>query len=105
MHRPVTAFAAGLCFALLPSLASADQEELYQRGHELHEENCIACHARMFDGDATQIYTREDRMIGSLDGLHSQVQRCETQLGLRWFEDDIEAVATYLNDEFYKFDE
>lgn len=103
MHTRAAVLAGMLC--LIAHTAAAADDEAYQRGKELHEENCLSCHARMFDGEASRIYTRDDRMIDSLDGLRSQVQRCESQLGLRWFEDDINAVATYLNEEYYRFEE
>jgi predicted site-specific integrase-resolvase len=43
-------------------------------------------------------------MVTSLDGLERQVQRCETALGLRWFDEDIKDVASYLNHHFYSFE-
>ncbi|MCP4450195.1 MAG: cytochrome c, partial [Planctomycetes bacterium] len=36
-------------------------------------------------------------------GLTSQVQRCELSLGLKWFDEDVDDVAGYLNQQFYKF--
>ena len=41
--------------------------------------------------------------VTSLDSLRSQVGRCETALGLKWFDDDIDGVAYYLDREYYKF--
>lgn len=75
-----------------------------ERGRKLHKENCISCHANAYGGDGTGIYTRADRKIESLDGLHTQVTRCKTALDVPWPEDQIEDVVTYLNKSFYKFD-
>ena len=79
-------------------LAAPDVE----RGKALHDANCTACHSSMFGGDATRIYTRPDRRVKSREGLTRQVQRCNHSLGLQWFDDDVEAVAEYLNQTYYK---
>ncbi|MFY9976249.1 MAG: cytochrome c [Chromatiaceae bacterium] len=63
--------------------------------HALHEQNCVKCHG-------TDIYTRADRKVTSYDGLGRQVRRCETALGLRWFDEDIAAMTSYLNREYYR---
>ena len=65
-------------------------------GGELVDKNCYSCHGN-------EIYTRQDRRVQSLDGLHKQVRRCELALGLRWFDSDIEDASLYLNENFYKF--
>ena len=49
------------------------------------------------------IYTREERRVTTLDALQRQVQRCETNLDLAWFPEDVDAVTEYLNTSFYKF--
>lgn len=72
-----------------PAISQAD-------GKELHEENCTRCHG-------SEVYTREDRKVTSREGLTKQVRRCTTMLGVQWFDDDIDAVAEYLNSTYYKF--
>jgi len=80
-----------------------------ERGRELHRENCIQCHASMQNGiygaDGTGIYIRDNRRIESLEALYNQVRRCKTSLGVPWPESQIEDVVTYLNQNFYKFEE
>lgn len=68
-----------------------------KQAQALYDANCISCHG-------SEIYTRDPRMVASLDGLERQVQRCESALGLRWFDEDIKDVAAYLNHHFYKFE-
>ena len=63
--------------------------------HALYEQNCLKCHG-------SEVYTRADRKIDSYPALASQVRQCETNLELRWFDEDIDAVTAYLNDKFYK---
>ena len=65
-------------------------------GKSLQQENCMSCH------DDT-IYTREDRRVSSMDALRSQVQRCDANLNLQWFPEDVDAVIEYLNTSFYQF--
>ncbi|MCU7810443.1 MAG: cytochrome c [Candidatus Thiodiazotropha sp. (ex Notomyrtea botanica)] len=68
-----------------------------QQGHELVETNCVRCHG-------SEIYTRSDRRVTSLPGLHKQVRFCEQMLGLTWFDEEVDNTATYLNQEYYKFE-
>jgi mono/diheme cytochrome c family protein len=75
----------------------AAQAQPSENAKELYEENCLSCHG-------SEIFTRDGRMVTSLDGLERQVQRCETALGLRWFDEDIKDVAAYLNHHFYQFE-
>ena len=81
-----------LGFFLLPVALAEDE----QTGKQLVDTHCFKCHG-------TEVYTRPDRRVTSLPKLHSQVRRCELSLGLKWFDQDIENVADYLNKEFYRF--
>ena len=65
-------------------------------GKSLQQKNCMSCHD---DG----IYSREDRRVTSSDALRAQVQRCEANLNLQWFPEDVDAVIEYLNTSYYKF--
>jgi len=65
-------------------------------GKSLQQENCMRCHD-------DSMYTREERRVTTLDALKHQVQRCETNLNLTWFPEDVDAVTEYLNTTFYKF--
>ena len=84
-----------LIFAALLTTGSyvlADAEH----GQKLHDQQCMKCHD-------SGVYTREDRRVADRDALVKQVKRCELNLGLRWFDKDINDVAQYLNQSFYKF--
>lgn len=65
-------------------------------GKQLQQKNCMSCHD-------DSMYTREDRRINNLSSLRTQVQRCETTLGLKWFDEDTDDVTDYLNKTFYQF--
>jgi mono/diheme cytochrome c family protein len=91
-HTRLVAIGAILVLGSGPAVAQPSEQ-----AESLYETNCLKCHG-------SEIYTREDRMVGSLDGLERQVQRCESALGLRWFDEDIKDVSAYLNHHFYKFE-
>lgn len=74
-------------------------------GKALASKNCISCHAQSFGGDGSEIYMRKDRKVKTSKGLVAQVRNCNTNLGLKWFEDEELNVAKYLNQTYYKFTE
>lgn len=65
-------------------------------GAELHQTNCLSCHG-------TEAYTRANRRVGSFSSLVTQVNACNVNLGMGWFDDEVESVARYLNDNYYQF--
>ena len=76
-----------------------------QRGQELHDDNCLRCHASIYGDKGNEIYTRPNRKIDSLMGLEEQLKRCKNSLGTNWPEDQILDVQHYLNTNFYHFEE
>jgi hypothetical protein len=74
------------------SLRAADIEN----GDDLHFANCTGCH------DSTA-YTRDNRKVQSLARLGTQVRFCKDNLGLTWFDDEVDDVIGYLNKEYYHF--
>ena len=78
-----------------PAVTEPDAATLEQ-GKQLHNANCVSCHD-------TSVYTRKNRMIKGYESLKTQVQRCATNLNKPWFDDEVDAVAAYLNVNFYQF--
>lgn len=70
-------------------------------GKQMVEKHCINCHASSFGGDGSGIYTREDHIVKTPKGLIQQVRNCNTNLGLKWFDDEELHVAAYLNQTYY----
>lgn len=86
----------------------ANADELFANanvaaGKVLADKNCVSCHASSYGGDGSAIYTREYRKVNSAKGLVAQVRNCNTNLGLKWFEDEELNVAAHLNQTYYKF--
>ncbi len=72
-------------------------------GKPLHEKDCVSCHARMFGGDGSKIYTRADRKVKTRQQLAAQISACNANVGVGWFPEDEAHVAAYLNQQYYKF--
>jgi mono/diheme cytochrome c family protein len=72
-------------------------------GKALHEKNCISCHASSYGGDGSAIYTRDFAKVTTAKGLIAQVRNCNTNIGLKWFDEEELNVAAYLNQTYYKF--
>ncbi len=85
-----------ICLISLVALICSRAAMAAEDGKALVDSHCYSCHGN-------EVYTRADRKVKSLGGLHKQVQRCELALGLGWFDDQIDDVAAYLNNGFYRF--
>ncbi|MBL7003047.1 MAG: cytochrome c [Gammaproteobacteria bacterium] len=65
-------------------------------GKILHNEHCLKCHN-------SDIYTRTPRRVNTLPALGKQVRFCKDNLGITWFDEDVDHVVQYLNKNYYKF--
>lgn len=82
---------------MFSSIAQAEKDdELYEHGKTEHNANCVECHT-------DSVYTREDRLIKSKEALNKRVNRCKENVGVAWFEEDVDAVVHFLNEKYYKF--
>ncbi len=72
--------------------AAADET----RGSALYENHCGECHS-------ARVHDRAQRLPGNLAELKAQVVRWETELNLRWSDEDIADVVDFLNATKYKF--
>ncbi|NCA68728.1 MAG: cytochrome c [Sphingobacteriia bacterium] len=88
----MSAILIGACGFIGTALAEPSEQAA-----TLHAQHCESCHD-------SSVYQRADRVVHSLDALERQVQRCESGLGLTWFEEEVKDVAVYLNHHFYQFE-
>jgi cytochrome c2 len=91
------------CFDVIANNYFAEAD--VKAGQALVEKNCISCHASSYGGDGSEIYTRAFRKVDSSKALVSQVSTCNTNLDLKWFEEDEFNAAAYLNKQYYKFEQ
>ena len=74
-------------------------------GKEYHDKACIACHARLYGGDGSKIYTREGRLLSTKLNILQRVATCNSQVNAGWLPKTEADVAAYLNQQYYKFKE
>lgn len=67
------------------------------------EAKCGACHDKLMGGDGNRIFTRADRKMTTPAGLLKMVRFCIDRTGAAVFPEDVQHIATYLNESFYKF--
>ena len=82
-----------LIMLAMPLLVQAQD---YANGARLHMQNCSGCHD-------TSVYTRQPRRVNSLPALGKQVRFCQNNLGITWFDDEVNDVIFYLNRDYYQF--
>lgn len=99
MNRLPTLLCALAAGAMLSLPAQADM----RNGADLHRQHCQQCHTSMVGGDGSTLYIRPNRRVTSLTGLGKQVRLCRDNLRLVWFDDQVQDVVDYLNQEHYKF--
>ena len=67
------------------------------KGKKLVETGCTSCHG-------TEVYTRKDRKVKTIEGLIGQVGRCNTNLARHYSDAQLNDVVKHLNDAYYKFE-
>ena len=90
-HR-THAILALVAAALVQHAGAAD---LY-RGKQLFETHCLVCHT-------TGIYKREKPKVKDWEALRREVRQWQREAGQRWNAEEIDDVAAYLNEFFYRF--
>jgi len=81
---------------LTPSAYAAELPGDSADGKRLHDANCMGCHD-------TGIYTRKDRLIGSLDALQKRLSDCSHMAKKEFSAIETQNIIRYLNDQFYQF--
>lgn len=86
------------------SLASPPWGEVDLKGAPtLHQQACSGCHARMYGGDGSAMYTRDGRMLSNRLELLQRVAACNAQVSAGWFPEEEGSVAAWLNERYYRF--
>jgi len=85
-----------LLILLIPSAYAAELPGESADGKRLHDANCMGCHD-------TNIYTRKDHLIRSLDALKEQLGDCSHMAKKEFSVIEAQNIIKYLNDQFYQF--
>ena len=73
------------------------------QGKALYQKKCAACHASMFGGDGSSVFTRPSRRIHTPAALLAQVQGCNQRTHAGLTAEEEQSVAAWLNQRYYKF--
>jgi mono/diheme cytochrome c family protein len=65
-------------------------------GKRLYDANCMGCHD-------TNVLTRKDRTLQSLDALKGRLASCAHMASKQLSESETQDLLKYLNDQFYNF--
>jgi mono/diheme cytochrome c family protein len=79
-----------------PTSAAAQPVREPTRGELLYSTYCVACHN-------TQVHWREKKIATDWSSLRAQVNRWQSAATLKWSNEDITAVARYLNALHYRY--
>jgi len=90
---PAAIAAAGLLGLLGPPAAAAADPA---RGRALYEARCGGCHNQSVHNDAS-------RKARSLDEVRARVANFSAQLKTGWTPEEVDHVAVYLNERFYRY--
>lgn len=85
-------------FVLFGNLADAGAQPMRDatRGELLYSTHCIACHS-------AQVHWRDKKLVTDWISLRAEVRRWQGFSGLGWGDDDVAAVARYLNALHYHY--
>ena len=89
-------FAATVACALLLAAALPATAGDPERGRNLYEQRCGQCHSE-------SVHVRAKRSARNFDEIRAWVVRWSTTLDLGWGPGEIDDVALYLNDAYYRF--
>lgn len=102
MHRPDAPIRAAarrptvLALVLALGAPVAIAQPAIERGRALYETRCIACHEK-------SVHQRESRKAQDFAGVRREVERWSTNIGGEWRAEELDAVAAFLNDRYYRF--
>lgn len=99
----LTLVVAALCLSTIVRADPFPKANL-QTGKRLFDEaKCNACHNSLMGGDGSKIFTRPEHKVKDAQALLKMVRFCVNQTGAQVFPEDVEHLAAYLNQQFYKF--
>jgi mono/diheme cytochrome c family protein len=88
--------------AQVPALHQYPDADLPAGEKLLRDHNCAACHVRKVGGDGNRIYRPAGR-INTPAALLTMVERCNTELSLQLFPEDVVSIAAVLQRDHYRF--
>ena len=101
--------ASALCATLLISQQALTLATLLGNpvnGEDLIDTRCSGCHIGMYGGDGSEMYTREDHKLKTVEGLMQRVEFCNinTQNG-ELNQEQLDDITAFLNEKYYRFED
>jgi mono/diheme cytochrome c family protein len=87
---------AAVAALVLASPIQAQAQAQLSRGQLLYSTHCVECHT-------SQMHWRDKRLASDWATLKIWVRKWQEEARLHWTEEDVEAVARYLNETIYQF--
>src|SRR4030095_1045171 len=81
---------------ICPSVLMAANGADIDRGKLLYNARCVGCHDQ-------SVHNRTARKALTIEGIRAQVRRWDAFLGGAWREEEVNDVASYLNELFYGY--
>lgn len=101
MHANPTRMLGLLAGLMLAAPVAAEPDIAW--GGELFADNCAECH--MVPHNDEWFKARADAgNMGSYESLRTMVQGCANNFGLPWFDEEVDAVTAWMNQEYYGFE-
>ena len=94
--------AASGSMAQTPPLHQFADADLALGSKLIQQHGCDACHSKKVGGNGASIYRPAGR-VGTPSALLSMVERCNTELNLGLFPEDVTSVAAVLQRDHYRF--
>ena len=91
-----------LAASILVAIGAAARAEEAGGAQALLQKSCDTCHAQLFGGKSDGAYTRSNRRVTSKQVLMDQVKLWNSSSNAKWGDAEIETVAQYLNEQYYK---
>ena len=76
--------------------AADNNQKSIKHGENVHKNHCMKCHTDV-------LYTRENRVVKSINALGKQVRVCRDNTDAPWFNEDTDAVIEFLKKRYYRF--
>ena len=83
-------------FLFIAGFSATSNAQDIKNGDDLHADKCTRCHD-------SAMYTRTNKRVKTLPKLGTQVRMCKDNLGITWFDDEVDDVTGYLNKTYYHF--
>lgn len=99
----VFAWLAGASYGQPTAAALLDGADLALGRKLIDEHRCVACHIRKVGGDGSAIY-RPNGRINTPGLLRGMVERCNTEMNLGLFPEEVAAIAAVLDRDHYRLE-